>query len=77
MSWVNIPAKSNFSFENLPYGVFSTPSEPQHRIGVAIGDHILDLSKIAHLFDGTLLAEHQVINIIHIFLIKFIYVCYY
>jgi len=61
MSWVNIPAKSNFSFENLPYGVFSTPSEPQHRIGVAIGDLILDLSKISHLFDGTLLAEHQAV----------------
>jgi fumarylacetoacetase len=59
MSWVNVPPKSDFPLENLPYGVFSTASEPQHRIGVAIGDHILDLSKIAHLFDGPLLAEHQ------------------
>ena len=60
MSWVNVPAESNFPLENLPYGVFSTASEPQHRIGVAIGNHILDLSKIAHLFDGPLLSEHQV-----------------
>jgi len=61
MSWVNVPAESNFPLENLPYGVFSTASEPQHRIGVAIGNHILDLSKIAHLFDGPLLSEHQAV----------------
>jgi fumarylacetoacetase len=31
-------------FENLPYCVFSTQANPAARVGVAIGDHILDLS---------------------------------
>eukprot|EP00088_Acartia_fossae_P068828 TRINITY_DN8808_c0_g1_i1.p1 TRINITY_DN8808_c0_g1~~TRINITY_DN8808_c0_g1_i1.p1 ORF type:complete len:421 (-),score=116.64 TRINITY_DN8808_c0_g1_i1:126-1388(-) len=61
MSWVPVPPKSNFPLENLPYGVFSTAPEPQHRIGVAIGEHIVDLSKISHLFDGPLLSEHQAV----------------
>jgi len=30
-------------------------------IGVAIGDHILDLSKISHLFDGPLLSDNQAV----------------
>ncbi len=46
-SWVvsaNGPA-CDFPIQNLPYGVFSTPgTEP--RIGVAIGDQILDLAKL-------------------------------
>jgi len=56
-----VPPSSNFPLENLPYGIFSTASEPQHRIGVAIGDHILDLSKISHLFDGPLLSDNQAV----------------
>lgn len=37
--------------------VFTFPFnfQPKHHIGVAIGDQILDLSKIAHLFEGKLL----------------------
>jgi len=61
MSWVPVPSSSNFPIENLPYGIFSTASEPQHRIGVAIGDHILDLSKISYLFDGPLLTDNQTV----------------
>ena len=60
MSWINIPEGSHFTLENLPYGVFSTAGNPRHRVGVAIGDHILDLSLIPQLFDGPLLADHQV-----------------
>lgn len=59
MSWVNIPDGCHFTFENLPYGVFSTAADPNHRIGVAIGESILDLSKIANLFNGPLLSKHQ------------------
>lgn len=33
--------------------------QPTHRIGVAIGDFILDLSQISHLFDGPVLKHHQ------------------
>jgi hypothetical protein len=60
MSWVEYDPDTDFPLENLPYGVFSTPEDPQHRIGVAIGDSILDLSKVAHLLTGPLLQKHQV-----------------
>merc|ERR1719422_222674 len=59
MSWVTVPTDSHFPIQNLPYGVFSTVSEPGPRIGVAIGSHVLDLAKISHLFTGPLLAHHQ------------------
>merc|ERR1712115_280591 len=59
MSWVPVPPASHFPLQNLPYGVFSTASQPEHRIGVAIGDQILDLSKISNLFSGPLLKTQQ------------------
>lgn len=49
-SFVPIPENSDFPIENLPYGVFNTSENPKKRIGVAVGDHILDLSVITHLF---------------------------
>jgi len=36
----------DFPIQNLPYGVFSTPDDPQPRAGVAIGDFIYDLRPI-------------------------------
>lgn len=45
-SWVPVPAGSPFPVQNLPYGVFSRPGEPA-RVGVAIGDHVLDLAGLA------------------------------
>uniref|UniRef100_A0A8C1TF26 Fumarylacetoacetase n=1 Tax=Cyprinus carpio TaxID=7962 RepID=A0A8C1TF26_CYPCA len=59
MSFVKVEEKSDFSYHNLPYGVFSTPDNPRHRIGVAIGDQILDVSVIKHLFNGPALGHHQ------------------
>nr|XP_023999680.1 fumarylacetoacetase [Salvelinus alpinus] len=59
MSFVKIDEKSDFSYHNLPYGVFSTPDNSRHRIGVAIGDQILDLSVIKSLFRGPVLSNHQ------------------
>lgn len=59
MSFVKIDEKSDFSYHNLPYGVFSTPDNPRHRIGVAIGDQILDLSVIKSLFRGPVLSNQQ------------------
>ncbi len=44
-SWVesaNLP-DCDFPIQNLPLGVFKTAFDPQPRLGVAIGDHILDL----------------------------------
>lgn len=42
-SWVPVPDGSPFPVTNLPYGVFSRAGEPA-RVGVAIGDHVLDLA---------------------------------
>lgn len=33
--------------------------QPKHRIGVAIGDQILDLSVIKSLFRGPVISKHQ------------------
>ncbi|MFD2081938.1 fumarylacetoacetase [Actinopolymorpha cephalotaxi] len=45
-SWVPVPAGSPFTVHNLPYGVFSLPDEDP-RVGVAIGNHVLDLAPLA------------------------------
>ncbi|XP_070822041.1 fumarylacetoacetase [Chaetodon trifascialis] len=59
MSFIKVDATSDFSFHNLPYGIFSTPDNAKHRIGVAIGDQILDLSVIKSLFRGPVISRHQ------------------
>jgi fumarylacetoacetase len=41
-SWIPGAAESGFSLQNLPYGVFST-AVLDRRIGVAVGDQILDM----------------------------------
>jgi len=58
MSWVPVPAESHFPIQNLPYGIFSVGSS-ERSIGVAIGDSILDLSQVSHLFTGPLLHSQQ------------------
>ncbi|WP_232376210.1 fumarylacetoacetase [Amycolatopsis aidingensis] len=42
-TWLSIPPESGFGVRNLPYGVFSPP-EAAPRVGVRIGDHVLDLA---------------------------------
>ena len=46
-SWIDIPTNSDFPPENIPFGVFSSSANPKHRIGTAIGDHVLDISFLA------------------------------
>lgn len=48
-SWVNSAndAEADFSIRNLPFGRFRPAVDPSWRIGVAIGDQILDL-KLVH-----------------------------
>ncbi len=41
-SFVEVSSESHFPIENLPYGVFKH-DDKQARIGVAIGDYVLDL----------------------------------
>jgi fumarylacetoacetase len=42
-SFLDLPADTPFPLENLPYGVFSVAAEAP-RVGVAIGDMVLDLA---------------------------------
>ncbi len=51
-TWVPVPEGSDFPITNLPYGVFRGTNG--RRIGVAIGEHILDLAGVAErgLLDG-------------------------
>ena len=43
-AFIDIPADSHFPIQNLPFGIFSTLAMPAPRVGVAIGDYILDLA---------------------------------
>jgi fumarylacetoacetase len=51
-AWPPVPDGSPFGLANLPYGVFSHPAAGTgaRRIGVAVGDHVLDLAPV--LDDG-------------------------
>ena len=53
-SWVesaNAP-DNEFPVQNLPFGVFRQAADARPRVGVAIGDQILDLAAAASAFDG-------------------------
>lgn len=43
-SFIPVDPASDFPIQNLPYGVFSTLASPTPRVGVAIGDYVLDLA---------------------------------
>jgi fumarylacetoacetase len=49
-TWVEGAAGSAFDIDNLPYGVFSTGGD-RPRVGVRIGDHVLDLAPVAEIGD--------------------------
>lgn len=44
-SWVAVPENSDFSIQNLPFGIFKTPNLTP-RVGVRIGDSVLDLKTL-------------------------------
>ncbi|HEX2144904.1 MAG TPA: fumarylacetoacetase [Glycomyces sp.] len=46
-SWVDGAEDGPFGLAHLPYGVFSTAKDPTPRIGVRIGDQVLDLRALA------------------------------
>ena len=58
---INIPSDSDFSIHNIPFGVFSVNGDTA-RVGVAIGEHILDLVAVAELgvfdFDKEVLSQN-------------------
>ncbi len=45
-TWIEVPAGSDFSIYNLPYGAFARDGAPP-RLGIAIGTKILDLHALA------------------------------
>src|SRR6476619_4164413 len=45
-SFIEVAPDSDFPIQNLPFGVFSTGNAPAKRVGVAIGDFILDLAEL-------------------------------
>ena len=47
-SWLDLPADHPFGVAHLPYGVFST-SRTTPRVGVRIGDWVLDASEVARI----------------------------
>ncbi len=54
-----VPADSPFPLQNLPFGVFSRSGRPSGRVGVAIGDYVIDMAVLeeAGLADASALAR--------------------
>lgn len=46
-SWVEVAGDSDFPIQNLPLGAFARDGSGEPRIGMAIGEHILDLRAVA------------------------------
>ncbi|XP_058461069.1 fumarylacetoacetase [Malaya genurostris] len=49
-SFVSVPENSDFPIQNLPYGIFSTQEKSERRVGVAIGEYVLDLGMIKQYY---------------------------
>src|SRR5436189_3293953 len=47
-SFIEVPRDSHFSIQNLPFGIFQ-PEQGNARVGIAIGDLIVDLSVLEQL----------------------------
>ena len=45
-TWLDLAADTGFGIANLPFGVFSTEPDGERRVGVAVGDHVLDVSRL-------------------------------
>lgn len=48
-SWIDIPSNSDFPIQNLPFGIFSNYSSTNKRVGVALGDKVIDLYQLFEL----------------------------
>ncbi len=61
--WLDLPEDTPFGVDNLPFGVFST-SDEQPRVGVAVGDRVLDLAPLAAVegLDGAHVFESASLN---------------
>ena len=43
-SFIPVAPESHFPIQNLPYGIFSASTDERPRVGVAIGEYVLDLA---------------------------------
>ncbi len=61
-SFLAISPDSDFPIQNLPYGIFKPRAGGAPRVGVAIGDAVLDLSVLddAGFFDQTIFARRNI-----------------
>jgi fumarylacetoacetase len=48
-SWVEVPENSDFPIQNLPFGIFRTPSNQAPRVCTAIGNFVVDLAVMNYL----------------------------
>ncbi len=62
---MTIPPQSDFSLQNLPFGIFSNNENPELRPGIAIGEYVLDLQALNRagffselVFDKKVLHKH-------------------
>ncbi len=63
-SFIPVASDCHFPIQNLPYGVFRRRGEEHFRVGIAIGDQILDLSVIEQrgFFNDTALEGNNVFS---------------
>jgi len=70
-SWIQVEKNSDFSIQNIPFGIFSVPStrdgktkDKSARAATRIGDHVIDLAGLAELgyFDGLKIDDFAVFN---------------
>ena len=47
MTWLELPPETGFGVLNLPFGIFSAEPAGVPRVGIAIGDHVLDVAAVA------------------------------
>lgn len=62
LSFLEIASDSDFSIHNLPYGIFKPHAGGASRVGVAIGEFVLDLSVLeeAGFFAGSACGERDI-----------------
>ena len=60
--YIDIPDGSHFPIENLPYGVFSSKDFPGLRIGVAVGEMVLDLTGLEELGKFSTITDKEIFH---------------
>ncbi|EDV29672.1 Fumarylacetoacetase [Trichoplax sp. H2] len=61
MSFLYVHKDSDFPIQNLPYGIFTSQDNARPRVGVAIGEHVLDLSVVQNLFTGPIMSKNAAV----------------